>query len=127
MSTEQLTIAQRLGRGKIRTKRSRSLGTKLTLSEERDIVRAAEAEGKSASEWARDVLIREARRPKNDVLLTETIATRILLLNLLKPLVRGQKISEDYITDLIVKVRNEKREATLEILEQYAAAERFGS
>ncbi len=119
MSTEQITLAQRLGRGKIRDSRSRSLGTKLTLKEERELVRAAEAEGKTASEWAREVLLREARRPEGDAVLVEVIATRMLLVNLLKPLVMGKTVSQEWITDAMAAVRREKRKAAQEVLQQY--------
>ena len=119
MSTEQITIAQRLGRGKIRDSRSRSLGTKLTLKEERELVRAAEAEGKTASEWAREVLLREARRAQGDAVLVEVIATRMLLVNLLKPLVMGKTVSQEWITEAMAAVRREKRKAAQEVLQQY--------
>ena len=38
--------------------RSQSIGTKLTPDEERQILVAAEADGKAPSEWARDLLLR---------------------------------------------------------------------
>jgi hypothetical protein len=119
MSTEPITIAQRIGRGRIRDSRSRSLGTKLTLKEERELVRAAEAAGKSASEWAREVLLREARRAQGDALLTEVIATRMLMVNLLKPLVMGKTVSQEWITEAMAAVRREKRRAAQEVLQQY--------
>ena len=119
MSTEQITIAQRLGRGKIRDSRSRSLGTKLTLKEERELVRAAEAEGKTASEWAREVLLREARRADGDAVLVEVIATRMLLVNLLKPLVMGKTVSQEWITEAMAAVRKGKRKAAQEVMQQY--------
>jgi hypothetical protein len=119
MSTEQITIAQRFGRGKIRDSRSRSLGTKVTLKEERELVRAAEKEGKTASEWAREVLLREARRKDSDAVLTEVIATRMLLVNLLKPLVMGKTVSQEWITEAMAAVRREKRKAAQEVMQQY--------
>jgi hypothetical protein len=119
MSAEQITIAQRLGRGKIRENRSRSLGTKLTLKEERELVRAAEAEGKTASEWAREVLLREARRAEGDAVLTEVIATRMLMVNLLKPLAMGKTVSQEWITEAMAAVRREKRKAAQEVMQQY--------
>ena len=119
MSAEQITIAQRLGRGKIRESRSRSLGTKLTLKEERELVRAAEAEGKTASEWAREVLLREARRTECDAVLTEVIATRMLMVNLLKPLAMGKTVSQEWITEAMAAVRREKRKAAQEVMQQY--------
>src|SRR6202020_2324714 len=92
-------------------------------TELKELEDAASGEGKALSEWAREVLLREARRPKEDVLLTETIATRMLLLNLIKPLAKGQKVTEEYVTDLMATVRADKRKATQEVLQQYAEAE----
>jgi hypothetical protein len=43
-----------------RVARSQSIGTKLTPNEERQILAAAEAEGKVPGEWARDLLLRAA-------------------------------------------------------------------
>ena len=43
-----------------RVVRSRSIGTKLTPAEEQQILEVAEAQGKSPSEWARDVLLHGA-------------------------------------------------------------------
>jgi hypothetical protein len=114
-------IARRLGRGKIRDSRSRSLGTKLTVSEERELVCAAESAGKSASEWAREVLLREARRSE-DPLFTELIATRMLLLNLLKPLAMGQVITPEDFSRISATVRSDKRKVAQEIQQQYITA-----
>ena len=114
-------IARRLGRGKIRDSRSRSLGTKVTVSEERELVCAAELAGKSASEWAREVLLREARRSE-DPLFTELIATRMLLLNLLKPLAMGQVITSEDFLRISATVRSDKRKVAQEIQQQYVNA-----
>jgi hypothetical protein len=108
-----------MGRGRIRDRRSRSLGTKLTFREEREVVHAAELEGKSASEWARDVLLQAARRPSEDVLFTELVATRMLMVNLLKPLILGKQVSQDWITEAMAAVRREKRKAARDLMHQY--------
>ena len=47
-----------LGRLRGRAARSRSVGTKVTPDEERQILAAAGAEGKAPSEWTRDLLLR---------------------------------------------------------------------
>jgi hypothetical protein len=112
-------IAQRMGRGKIRDSRSRSLGTKLTVQEEKVLVHAAAADGKSASEWARDVLLREARRSKDDAVFTELVATRMLLVNLIKPLILGEKVSPTWITEAMTMVRKEKHKAAQDVMQQY--------
>lgn len=119
MTAENLTLADRLGRGKIRAARSRSLGTKLTPTEERELAKAAETEGKSASEWAREVLLREARRSDNDAVFTEIVATRMLLANLIKPLILGKPVTSEWITEAMSAVRREKRRAAQEVMQQY--------
>jgi hypothetical protein len=119
MTAENLTLADRLGRGKIRAARSRSLGTKLTPTEERELAKAAETEGKSASEWAREVLLREARRSDNDAVFTEIVATRMLLVNLIKPLILGKPVTSEWITEAMSAVRREKRRAAQEVMQQY--------
>jgi len=117
-----IKVAQRLGRGKIRASRSRSLGTKLTIQEELELVRAAESEGKSASEWAREVLLRDARRAGNDPLFIELIATRMILLNLLKPLAMGQVVTPKDFSRISAAVRSDKRKVAQEIQQQYITA-----
>ena len=115
-----IKVAQRLGRGKIRASRSRSLGTKLTIQEELELVRAAESEGKSASEWAREVLLRQARRAGAAPVFIELIATRMILLNLLKPLAMGQKVTTEDFTRISATVRSDKRKVAQEIQQQYS-------
>jgi len=114
-------LQQHTGRGRLRDSRSRSLGTKLTLAEEKEMARAAAAAGKSASEWAREVLLREARR-SDDPLFIELIATRMVLLNLLKPLAMGQIVSPEDFIRISASVRSDKRKVAYEIQQQYAAA-----
>jgi hypothetical protein len=119
MQTQSSIIAQRMGRGKIRDSRSRSLGTKVTVQEDNELARAAAADGKSASEWARDVLLREARRSKDDAVFTELVATRMLLVNLIKPLILGEKVSQTWITEAMTMVRKEKHKAAQDVMQQY--------
>lgn len=119
MQPQPKSIPQRMGRGKIRDSRSRSLGTKVTMQEEKELARAAAADGKSASEWARDVLLREARRSKDDAMFTELVATRMLLVNLIKPLILGEKVSPTWITEAMTMVRKEKHKAAQDVMQQY--------
>jgi hypothetical protein len=119
MQSTAFTISERMGRGKLRSSRSRSLGTKLTVQEEQEIARAAGSRGQSASEWAREVLLREARRGDDDPVFTELVATRMLLVNLLKPLVLGEKVTAAWITEAMTMVRKEKYKAAQEIMQQY--------
>ena len=85
------------------------------------MARAAAAAGKSASEWAREVLLREARR-SDDPLFIELIATRMVLLNLLKPLAMGQIVSPEDFTRISASVRSDKRKVAHEIQQQYTVS-----
>ncbi|HTF63520.1 MAG TPA: hypothetical protein VK638_12520, partial [Edaphobacter sp.] len=93
--------------------------TKVTLSEERELVKAAEDQGRNASEWAREVLLKEARRSDEDVLFTELVAMRMLMVNLFKPLIMGKPVSAEWVTEMMAAIRKEKRKAALEVRQQY--------
>ncbi|MFN2976277.1 hypothetical protein [Terriglobus aquaticus] len=72
-------------------------------------------------EWAREVLLRAARRSE-DPLFTELIATRMILLNLLKPLAMGQVVTPEDFTRISATVRSDKRKVAQEIRQQYVTA-----
>ena len=72
-------------------------------------------------EWAREALLREARRA-DDPMFTELIATRMILLNLLKPLAMGQVVTPEDFTRISATVRSDKRKVAQEIQQQYTNA-----
>ena len=94
---------------------------RITEEERQELLRAARSEGRALGEWAREVLLREARRSE-DPLFTELIATRMLLLNLLKPLAMGQVITSDDFSRISATVRSDKRKVAQEIQQQYITA-----
>ena len=122
MNASQIGTLSRTNRSQGRDRRSRSFGTKLTKDEEGELYKAAKAAGKFAGEWARDVLLREARRSNDDPLFTELIATRMILLNLLKPLSMGQVVTPEDFTRISATVRSDKRKVAQEIQQQYTKA-----
>jgi hypothetical protein len=110
------------------TRVSRSLGragrtyvasAKVTRQEQMELARTASAEGKSLSEWARDVLLRESRHSTGDAVFTEIVATRMLMINLIKPLILGKTVTSEWITEAMSAVRREKRRAAQEVMQQY--------
>ncbi len=123
MSSEDLGIAKRLGRLKSGDSRTKTVGSRLTSGEERELIAAAERNGRNVSEWSREVLLREARRSKDDPLFTEVVATRMLLNNLLGPMAAGQTVSQEKFVEIIATVRNGKRNAAREVMRQYTEAE----
>ncbi|RZU34615.1 hypothetical protein [Edaphobacter modestus] len=124
MDSAAIDIAPRLNRSQGRERRSRSFGTKLTRAEEAELYQAAKAEGKYAGEWARDVLLREARRSQDDALFTEVVATRMLLVNLIKPMLLGKPVPENWITEAMNGVRAAKHKAAADLRKEYAARDR---
>ena len=85
------------------------------------MIAAANRDGRNISEWSRDVLLREARGPHDDALFTELVATRMLLVNLIKPLILGEKVSPAWITEAMTMVRKDKYKAARDVMQQYSA------
>ncbi len=70
-------------------------------------------------EWSREVLLREAKRPKNDPVFTEIVATRMLLNNVLRTVASGKVMTDEAYTDELEEVRLTKHETAREVMEQY--------
>lgn len=100
-------------------RRTQTVGTRVTLTEEKELVAAATKSGCSISEWSREALLSAARLSKSDAVFTELIATRMLLVNLLKPLALGEKVTAAWITEAMTMVRKEKHKAAQEVMQQY--------
>jgi hypothetical protein len=103
-----------------RVARSRSIGTKLTPDEERQILAAAEAEGKAPSEWARDLLLRGVvssdREEMEMHIFTELVGIQMLLMNTLEPLLRGEKLTQEQLAILFRQVQTTKATQAQELL-----------
>lgn len=120
--TPHATLETRLARSAGRSGRDRMANARVTQAEQRELHNAARSQGKSLSEWAREVLLREARRSADDPLFIELIATRMILLNLLKPLAMGQQVTSEDFARISTTVRNDKRKVAQEIQQQYTPA-----
>jgi hypothetical protein len=123
MAADSLGIEERLRRKIGRPSRIHSVATRFTEDEAALLTRVAQSEGKTLREWAREVLLREARSTRDDALITEIVATRMLLNNVLMPLANGQKITPEGFAMIMANVRTEKRKAAREVMQQYTAAE----
>ena len=103
-----------------RVARSQSVGTKLTPDEERQILVAAEADGKAPSEWARDLLLRGAlasnRGEMEMHIFTELVGIQMLLMNALDPLLRGEKMTQEQLAALYRRVQATKTTQAQELL-----------
>lgn len=109
-----------------REPRSQNLSTKLTSEEAKAVEQAAARAGKTPSEWARELMLREASgadpaAPINfQLLLTEIVGTQLFLINVLKPIAIGQRITAEFYQEIIRHVRENKRAAAAELLERPA-------
>jgi hypothetical protein len=114
------THALQLRRLKGREARSRSVGTKLTPSEEKEILAAAHAEGKVPSEWARNQLLRGVMPDKSSEMemhiFTELVGIQMLLMNTLEPILRGERLAQDQIAVLFRQVQTTKAGKAQELL-----------
>lgn len=116
--TAPSSISQRLDREGPESK-SESLATRFTPTEVNTLKKAAASAGVTVRAWSRAVLLREARRSSEDMLFTELIATRMILLNLLKPLAMGQPVTPEDFARISATVRSDKRKVAQEIERQY--------
>lgn len=109
-------------RVKGRARRTQSIGTKLTEAEESVILEAAVRAGKAPSEWVRDALLASARSSDSTdaALFVEVQALRLLLINTLEPLMRGDKMTADQFKDMLRYVKTNKRKAAADMLASYA-------
>ncbi len=118
-----LTAAENLSG---REKRSQNLSTKLTEAEAKSIEDAALKAGKSPSEWAREVLLRDVQRNESDSIqvhiFTELVAIELALMNGLEPLLRGEKLTREQTVQIFRQVQATKAARAQEILVKRAHA-----
>ncbi len=114
-----IDLANRLRRSRGRSSRTVVASTKVTLAEQGELEGAAGAEGKALSEWAREVLLREARGTKHDPVFTELVSMRMLLNNVLKVVATGQKMTVENFQEIQTGIRGDKKKVAADLLRQY--------
>ncbi len=81
------------------------------------------AHGQWLSEWVREVLldaIQEQRTPQYRAAFIEVQALRLLLINTLEPLLRGDKMTAEQFKEMLRYVKANKRKAAEDALANYA-------
>jgi hypothetical protein len=96
-------------RGSLRGRESRNqtLSTKLTETEYRTVEKASSADGKTTGEWLRDLTLRTLRSGANDIeliALSEIVGVRLLLVNVLRSLGTGQRITAEAFDKLVNEI-----------------------
>jgi uncharacterized protein (DUF1778 family) len=115
------------GKLKGRDRRTQNLSTKLTQEEEKELQRASAAKGKTLSEWAREVLLRSARKGvpasrHEPFVLTEVVGIQLFLMNVLSPLSRGEHLTPEQYQTIIKSVQTSKSRVTQELVAKRLSA-----
>ena len=121
--TQDLGIADRLGRSAGRSRRVKVASARVTESEHDTLDAAAVRRGKGLSEWAREVLLREAEGAQTDTaVFTELVALRMLVSTVLRSVALGETLSAEAYAQIIAEVRAGKHEAARDLISQYQTA-----
>jgi len=94
-----------------RESRNQSLNTKLTATEFAAVEVAAAANGCALGEWVRDVILQKLRGGSaSDPSLAEILGVRLLLVNVLRPLAAGQRLTPEAFDKLLDEISEAKHQ-----------------
>lgn len=124
MAADTLEIESHLRQTKGRESRTQSVATRFTQAEEQALLKTAEACGQNLREWARNVLLREAKLPdtpaSTEALMTEIVGLQLFLTRVLQPVACGEPMTPSQYQELMRQVKATKRQAAREVIAQYA-------
>ena len=84
---------------------------KLTKEERGRITEFARSQGLARGEWIRDVILRELRKESaSDPSLAEILGVRLLLVNVLRPLAAGQRLTPEAFDKLLDEISEAKHQ-----------------
>ena len=120
LSTQTQTEQRRV-RG--REKRNITLNTKLTEAEFAAVEKYCEARAIAFGEWVRELVLRELKGPAAEYgtspVMVEIQALRLLLINALEPLLRGEQWSAEQFKQMLLYVKSNKHRVAAELMESY--------
>jgi delta 1-pyrroline-5-carboxylate dehydrogenase len=83
--------------------------TKLTKEELDRVTEFAKSQGRARGEWIRDVILKEMREGSAiDPSLAEILGVRLLLVNVLRPLAAGQRLTPEAFDKLLDEISEAK-------------------
>ncbi len=109
-------------RGKLRGRESRNqtLTTKVTATEYRAVEVAAGADAKTTGEWLRDLALdavaAQMAGGTETIVLPEIVGVRLLLVNVLRSVATGQKLTPEAFDKLLDQIGTAKHELAGKIL-----------
>jgi hypothetical protein len=84
---------------------------KLTKDELGRVTEFARSQGLARGEWIRDVILNEMRKGStNDPSLAEILGVRLLLVNVLRPLAAGQRLTPEAFDKLLDEISEAKHQ-----------------
>ncbi len=117
----QAQTEQRRVRG--REKRNITLNTKLTEAEFSAVEKYCEARAIAFGEWVRELVLQELREPAVEhgisPLMVEIQALRLVLINALEPLLRGEQWTAEQFKEMLLYVKSNKQRVADELMESY--------
>ena len=118
----ELTNMQTAGRRRSIVRRI-TVGGKFTDAEAKSLAKKAASRGQLLSEWAREALlvaVREQRKEdESTALFVEVQALRLLFINTLEPLLRGEQMTAEQFKEMLRYVKANKRKAAEDTLAGY--------
>ena len=104
-----------------REKRNITLNTKLTRTEYAEVERHCESLGVDFGEWLRGLVLHEVRNDTGRLaLIGEVTSLRLILINALEPLLRGDRMTAEQFKEMLRYVKANKRKAAEDALASYA-------
>lgn len=120
----QVQTEQRRVRG--REKRNITLNTKLTEAEFAAVEKYCEVRAIAFGEWVRELVLRELKESASEhgtsPLMVEMQALRLILINTLEPLLRGEQWSTEQFKQMLLYVKSNKQRVADELMESYRGA-----
>jgi hypothetical protein len=124
MAVLDMEAIRRKGAVRGRESRNQTMTTKLTAAEAAAVENVSAGEGKTVGEWLRDLALRELRdhgdQDRTLALMGELTGVRLLLINTLEPLLRGEKMTPEQFKEMLRYVKTNKRKAAADMLVSYA-------
>jgi len=90
---------------------------KLTKEERGKVTEFAKSQGLARGEWIRDVILREVRGASgSDPSLAEILGVRLLLVNVLRPLAAGQRLTPEAFDRLLDEISDAKHQLAAKLV-----------
>jgi hypothetical protein len=103
--------------------RTVTVGGKFTEAEAKTLAKQAAQRGQLLGEWARENLLAASREQTREVedtaLFTEVLALRLVLINTVEPLLRGERMSAEQFKEMLRYVKANKQKAAAELMASY--------